>query len=146
MAAQPEATGWVERLGLQRSVVLLPNLPQARLWDLFHRAAVFVSPGAHDGTPNSLLEGMACGCFPIAGDIESLREWVVPGVNGLLFDPADPAGLSGAVCLALAHPELRASAAEYNQGMLLARASREGTMDQVDAFYSDLLEKAAKGG
>jgi hypothetical protein len=146
MAGQPEALGWVEKLGLQRCVILLPSLPQARLWDLFRRANVFVSPGAHDGTPNSLLEGMACGCFPIAGDIESLREWIVPGVNGLLIDPADPPGLAEAVRLALAHPELRKSADEYNRSMLAARASRQVVMQQVETFYEQILVRTAAGG
>ena len=33
----------------------------------------------HDGTPNTLLEGMACGCLPVAGDLDSIREWLKPG-------------------------------------------------------------------
>ena len=37
--------------------------------------------------PEAILEAMALGCFPIAGDIESVREWITPGVNGILVDP-----------------------------------------------------------
>ena len=90
MAGQPEALEWVERLKIGQQVHLLPTLPQAQLWEIFLRAEVFVSPSVHDGTPISLLEAMACGCLPVVGDIESMREWITPGVNGLLADAASP--------------------------------------------------------
>lgn len=141
MAGQAEATGWVEQLGIAENVRLLPTLPQPRLWNLFHRAQVFVSPSAHDGTPNSLLEGMACGCFPVAGDIESLREWIVAGINGLLVDPADPAVLAEAVCLALENPARRAQAASYNAGLIACRADSGKVMEQVEAFYGEIMGK-----
>jgi glycosyltransferase involved in cell wall biosynthesis len=59
--------------------------------DVFRGAQIVVSPSIHDGTPNSLLEAMACGCFPVAGDLESIREWITHGQNGLLFDANDAA-------------------------------------------------------
>ena len=49
-----------------------------------------VSPSTHDGTPNTLLEGMACGSFPIVGDLESLREWIEPGLTGSWWIPTTP--------------------------------------------------------
>lgn len=135
MAGQPEALRWVETLNLAAAVQLLPPLPQPRLWDLFHRAQVFVSPSEHDGTPNSLLEGMAAGCFPIAGEIESVREWITPGQNGLLIDPADPQDLAEAVLRALRQPELRKQAAEANRMLVTERAETSRVLDRVEAFY-----------
>jgi len=44
---------------------------------------------SHDGTPNTLLEGMACGCFPIV-EIWNLYENDCDGENGFLVDPSDP--------------------------------------------------------
>ena len=105
----------MKRLKLNTNQVrLLPYLSQHELWDLFLRSEVSVSVSAHDGTPNSLLEAMACGCFPVVGDIESLREWITPGVNGLLVDPDQPQAVAEAVLLALDLPDLRASAKERN--------------------------------
>jgi hypothetical protein len=90
LAGNAQAQAWVEQFGLQQSTHLLPKLPQPMLWSLLKRSQVFVSPSSHDGTPNSLLEAMACGSFPVVGDIESMREWIEPGVNGLLVDPHSP--------------------------------------------------------
>lgn len=135
MAGQIEALRWVRRLKLDSQVRLLPYLPQNQLWDLFFRADVSVSVSAHDGTPNSLLEAMACGCFPVAGDIESLREWITPGVNGLLVDPDKPNALAEAVLLALENAQLRANAAQINLGLVAERAEADMVQARVEEFY-----------
>lgn len=138
MAGQREALDWVARLGLQDRVTLLPHLPQEDLWELFARAEVSVSISQHDGTPNSLLEAMALGAFPIAGDIESLREWITPGVNGLLVEPGKPQALAEAILQALDSPDLRRSAAECNRQIIAERASVEVVREQVRVFYEML--------
>jgi hypothetical protein len=141
MAKQPEASAWVRRLKIGRNIRLLPYMPQARLWDLFRRSTISISVSIHDGTPNSLLEAMALGCFPVAGDIQSLREWIVPGVNGLLVEPTKPQSLAEAVLLALDDPDLRKNAAGYNERLIQERASIEVMQLQLDTFYQRLLQK-----
>ncbi len=135
MAGQAEAQNWVDVLGVGASVRLLPLLPQRQLWALFKHARVFVSPSAHDGTPNSLLEAMACGCFPIAGDIESLREWITPGANGLLVEPGNSDGLAEAILLALGSLTLRQQAAKINAGIVAQRADAGLVRSQIKDFY-----------
>lgn len=139
MAGQPEAEQWLDRLKIRKQVTLLPFVSQETLWQLFSRSQVSVSISAHDGTPNSLLEAMACGCFPIAGDIESLREWITPGVNGLLVEPSKAPGLAEAVLLAVANPDLRARAAKSNQEILLRRAEINLVRSQIQVFYQRLV-------
>ena len=90
LADNREVTRTVVELGIEQAVQLLPHVQQPELADLFRRSQVMVSPSVHDGTPNSLLEGMACGCLPVAGDLESIREWIKDGENGLLVDATDP--------------------------------------------------------
>lgn len=140
MAGQPEAIEWIERLKIGPAVHLLPTLPQAQLWELFLRADVFISPSAHDGTPNSLLEAMACGCLPIVGDIESMREWITPGINGLLVDANQAQTLAEAVLLALENPALRAEAARSNRQIITNRADVNQVRAQVVEFYQSMLQ------
>lgn len=139
MEGQPQALAWLQRLRLDRRTALLPVLPQGQLWGLFRRSFASISVTTHDGTPNTLLEAMACGSFPIAGDIESLREWIEPGVNGLLVDPGDPAELAEAVVHALDHPDLRASASEKNLALIAERAEASVVRAAIDRFYQELL-------
>jgi glycosyltransferase involved in cell wall biosynthesis len=139
MAGDPGAKSWLDVLGIAGSVDLLPRQTRAEMADLFRRSLVVVSPSFHDGTPNTLLEAMACGCYPIAGDIESLREWITPGLNGALFDPGDPQALARAVCQALGDAELRQQAADHNRQLILERAEYGQVMQQAEAFYRRLV-------
>ncbi|MBK9211025.1 MAG: glycosyltransferase family 4 protein [Anaerolineales bacterium] len=107
--------------------------------DVFRSAQIVVSPAIHDGTPNSLLEGMACGCFPIAGDLESIREWITHGQNGLLVNPNDPQAIADAILLALENKDLRRNAAGLNTNMISTRAEYGMNMKKVAGFYESLL-------
>jgi glycosyltransferase involved in cell wall biosynthesis len=142
MAGQAEALRWVEKLGIASHVRLMPALPQALLWELFQRAEVLASISQHDGTPNSVLEGMACGCFPIAGDIESLQEWITPGVNGLLVDPGDSSAVAEAILQALRDSDLRCRAAQINYGIIQERAEVGKVRKQVEEFYQKVLSRS----
>lgn len=139
MAGNAEAIRWITWLKIKKQVRLLPTLPQPQLWDLFQHAQVYVSPGQHDGTPNSFLEAMACGCFPIVGDIESLREWITNGENGLLIDPTSPEALSEAILLALDSPKLRYQAKEINTSLIKQRAEAGLVRQKIDQFYQQVV-------
>lgn len=135
MIAESQAQRWVEEFNIGGQVELLPLQSKAQMAALFQRAAVTVSPSTHDGTPNTLLEAMACGCFPVAGDLESLREWITPGVNGYLFDPADPVSLAQAVTLALENPLLRQRAAQENARRIAQRAEFHQGIQRAQDFF-----------
>jgi glycosyltransferase involved in cell wall biosynthesis len=139
MLGQSQAAEWIRRLGIDDFVRLLPALTQGEMAAAFRRAAVSVSPSEHDGTPNTLLEAMASGSFPVAGDLESVREWIQPGINGSLVDPGNPAEMSRAVVEALRKPELRASAVERNLEMVAERAEYNQVMNSASAFYQQVV-------
>jgi glycosyltransferase involved in cell wall biosynthesis len=82
---------------------------------------------------------MACGCFPVAGDLESIREWITPGVNGLLFDPGDPCSLADAILLALEQTDLRLRARQQNARLISERAEHGKVMAEAEAFYHRLV-------
>jgi glycosyltransferase involved in cell wall biosynthesis len=107
--------------------------------ELFRHAQISVSITTHDGTPNTLLEALACGCFPIAGDIEALREWIRPEVNGLLVDPSSPSALAEAILNAISQPDLRRQAREQNLEMVKERAEYWKSMQAAEEFYRRLI-------
>jgi len=140
LAGNKEAEKWIEDFEIRASTHLLPQLAQPDLWSLFKESAVFVSPSSHDGTPNTFLESIASGCFPVVGDIESLREWITNGVNGFLVNPHDPDALADAIVNALQQPALQQSAAEHNQRVIKSRASLDATLPQIKSFYAQFIE------
>jgi len=136
MQGQKEALEWVEKLGIGANVTLLPLLSQTELWAEFARATASVSISTHDGTPNSLLEAMAAGCLPICGDIDSIRDWIKPGENGLLVRQDDAQALAQAILTAIENAPLRHRAAHTNRHIIEERASLSQTRSQIFAFYS----------
>lgn len=140
MAGQPEAVDWVRRLGIEKSVRLLPFLPQQELWQLFTQARVSVSISQHDGTPNSLLEAMALGCYPVVGDIESTREWINDGENGRLVSPADVAAAARAILGALESGDQLAIAAVKNGQIIQEKANRQVIAGRVKELYDSVIK------
>lgn len=138
------AEEWVERLQISPATYLLPAVSRAEMADLFRLATVTVSPSDHDGTPNTLLESMACGAFPVAGNIESVREWLEDGVNGLLCDQRSPESLASAILRALDDSELRAKAAVHNQRLVAERAEHEKVMARAEAFYLQVMQETSQ--
>lgn len=141
MAGEAQATTWVRELGIGHAVELLPTLGPAEMAEVYRRAQVLVSPSIHDGTPNTMLEGLASGCFPIAGDLESIREWIVDGLNGVLVDPTSSQCLADAIVRALGDRDLRVAAATHNRELIATRAETRSCMEQIDAFYAAALTR-----
>lgn len=135
MAGEPQVEEWVQELDIGHAVELLPPLQNDQMAEVFRRAQVVASPSIHDGTPNSLLEGIASGCFPVAGDLESIREWITPGKNGLLFDSNDKHSIANAICTALEDKSLRNQAADLNREIIATRAEYKLNMDRAEGFY-----------
>jgi len=139
MAGHPAIENLVRALGLETAVTLLPSLPHPQMAEIYRQASILISPSVHDGTPNSLLEGMACGVFPVAGDLESIREWIDHGQNGLLYPPLQVQAMAEALYQAITVPRLRQRAREYNLKLIARRADYETCMAQAAAFYRQLL-------
>lgn len=139
MQGETQALQWIRKLQIEKSVELLGHVPHEKMGEVFRGAQIVVSPSIHDGTPNSLIEAMACGCFPIAGDLESIREWITAGQNGLLVDPNDPRAIADAILLGLEREDLRRDAAGQNAEIISARAEYETNMKRVVEFYKSIM-------
>jgi glycosyltransferase involved in cell wall biosynthesis len=141
MAGEPQAEQWIREFNISHAVELLSPVPYFEMANIFRRAQIVVSPSTHDGTPNSLLEGIACGCFPVAGDLESIREWITPNENGLLFDSTNHQSIADAIICAIENKNLREKAAGLNQEIISMRAEYESNMSKAEEFYKLVIGK-----
>ena len=144
MAGEAQAEGWVRELNVGHAVELLAPVPHFDMAYAFRRAQIVCSPSIHDGTPNTLLEGIACGCFPIAGDLESIREWITPNENGLLFDSNDPQSIANALIEAIENKNLREKAAGLNREMIASRAEYKMNMQRAEEFYAKVYRETGR--
>lgn len=141
LANDPEMENLVGSLGIQGNTFLWPRLSGAQMRALFKKSDVYVSPSIHDGTPNSLLEAMTYGCFPVVGNIESMKEWIIPGVNGLLVDSDSPSSIADGIITAITDPGLRENAKKENARIIAARAEYSRCMAMTEAFYAGVMNK-----
>jgi glycosyltransferase involved in cell wall biosynthesis len=141
MQGEAQAIQWTKELGIEGAMELLAPIPNADMSDLYRRAQILVSPSIHDGTPNTLLEGMACGCFPVAGDLESIREWITPNKNGLLFDSTNPGSIAEAIIEGIEKVNLREKAVGLNGEIISARAEYKNNMQKAEEFYKSVIGK-----
>jgi len=124
--------------------VVVPFLSQADWASLLQKAMAVVSPSVSDGTPNGMLEAMACGAIPIAGDIESIREWIEDGKNGFTFDAESVKELERKLVECLSDKTLREDCASQNREIILDRCARETVMPKIRKFYQSIINQSAK--
>ncbi len=103
--------------------------------EIFRLADSFVSPSEHDGTPNSMLEAMACGTFPVVTPLEGVQEWIVDEENGLFFEVDDSSGMAKQMIRSLQDHALREKVLAANQAIIDERASQAGSLKLLEQLY-----------
>jgi glycosyltransferase involved in cell wall biosynthesis len=97
----------VARLGLGGRVRLLGAVPRDQVLDVFAAADASVLSSSWENFPHSVVESLAVGTPVIATRAGGVAEVVEDGVNGLLVDVGDVAGLAAAIQRYFADEPLR---------------------------------------
>jgi glycosyltransferase involved in cell wall biosynthesis len=106
--------------------------------DLYRRAAVVISVPSSDGTPQSVLEAMACGAAPVISDLPSLRGWVRHEREGLVVPVGDSAALAGAILRLLDDKALSGSIRAAAAHQVQQRADSRLWMERYEQIYQQL--------
>jgi glycosyltransferase involved in cell wall biosynthesis len=122
-------------------VKIITSISVKEMVHLLQIATVSVSPMTSDGIPISMLEAMACGAFPVMSNLESIREWISHGINGLLFDPDNPDDLASCLEEALDNVSLRQRAQNMNSKLIIERADYNKIMPQIRELYQMVSHK-----
>jgi glycosyltransferase involved in cell wall biosynthesis len=101
-------------------------------------ADLLLFPSLTEGSPNVVLEAMACGCAVVAGDVPACRELIESGTHGWLCRPRDVEGLAQAVVGALADHSARRECANAARDRVAARHA----MQAVVPCWRELFEVA----
>lgn len=109
---------------------------------LFASARISLASSISDGTPNSMLESMVMGAFPIQSDTVSTAEWITNGVNGFIAPPEDVDAYVTALKLALTDNDLIDRAAEHNYAMLKDRIDYSIIQPKVINAYEKVFATA----
>lgn len=73
---------------------------------LYHAADCLLLTSDHEGTPNVVMEAMACGLPVVATNVGGVADLVKDGETGFLFEPGDAAGAVSSIARLAREPDL----------------------------------------
>jgi glycosyltransferase involved in cell wall biosynthesis len=137
------AAEYVSRItGLQ--ITILPHSDHDESIKLMGRARIAIGVSVTDGTPNSMLEAMVMGAFPIQSDTISTAEWITHGENGFLVPAEDPDAIESAIRRALTDDALVEHAAKINACLTKERLDKSVLHPQIIALYQKVVAQAKR--
>lgn len=131
-----------EEMGISKRLTIIPGLSpdDPRLQAILHEADVFILPSIHEPFGIVVLEAWAAGLPVIASNAGGIKDFVVDGRNGMLFEPEDAEALDCAYQQLMQTLDLRTR--------LIARASEdvkdyswEAISSRLIGIYEDLLKE-----
>lgn len=111
---------------------VVPQAEDAELRELYRSSSLLLIPSRREGLPITMLEGMACGCPPLAAANSGMLDAVEPGENGWLEVSFDPERWGARILALLGQPER------------LERASR-GAAQTAESFRIETVARAVRG-
>lgn len=99
---------YAEKLGLDGQAIFVGSFTsRAELAQIMAETDIFVLSSLLEGQPLAVVEAMAYGCPIVTTAVGGIPELIEDGVNGLLCQPQDAAGLADKICTLIADPVLR---------------------------------------
>lgn len=124
---------------VQNKCITHGMIPQTELIKLMKKSRLMLAPSLSDGTPNVMLEAMACGALPIMHPLDSIKEWIDDGENGLLAHALYPDKILGAIKRGLEDDQLCRKALKINGRMSAQRTDGKKNKIKIRQQYERLL-------
>jgi glycosyltransferase involved in cell wall biosynthesis len=124
------------------------RLPRERVLEILADARVMLAPSLTDGIPNTMMEAMALGAFPIISPLATTLPVVMDETNVLFARNLYPEEIAEALVRAMNDDDLIDAAAEANVERVTKLADRKKVRARVIEFYQavgDLTRRNATG-
>lgn len=115
-------------------------VPYEEVLKLFAQSKISISATTVDGTPNFIAESFCMGAFPIHSNIDSVREWIEDGKNGLLFKIDDIDLLKKHIIRAIKDDQLTRRANKIN----LKIAKERLNLSKNKVIFRNYIERITK--
>jgi len=137
-----EIVSLAESLGVNNRFTLIPGLPpeNPRLTAALHEADVFILPSLHEPFGIVALEAWASGIPVIASSAGGLKDFIINGKNGMLFQPGDLEALLNAYTELDRNPELRRAVVERGR-QDVRHYGWPALTEQLIQIYKDLIDE-----
>jgi glycosyltransferase involved in cell wall biosynthesis len=128
VACDPGRLRWVE-----------PNQSPEAMAQLFSLAEVFVSAPPSDLLSLTILEGMACGCFPVLSELTAYAKHTADPRRAIRVDTSSPERLASALIEALENEALRENAALLNCQAMRREEDATINMQKMEGVYEEAI-------
>jgi len=130
----------VQDAGLQERVIFFGPVPREQMPYVLSQYDVLIFPSTGpEALPRMVQEGMAAGLVVIGTTTGGTGEILVDGVNGLVFDAGDAAGLAAQIAKLAAEPKLRQNLAETGRQIIIEQFTLERMVDQIETYLQEVL-------
>lgn len=137
-----ELIPYLDEKGLTRweNVQVLEHVPHSEVMRLMGSALLYIGNCISDGMPNTLLESIVMGAFPIQSNPGGASaEIIVNEVNGfLLKDPENSLEIKSLIQKSLTDPDFMKKATAYNTQYILPKLERKYIKDIVVEKYNQV--------
>jgi len=140
--AHPSVISYINTNQLPFTYYSRHELPQEEVLILMGKSIIYVGNSISDGIPNTLLEAMAMGAFPIQSNPGSAtEELITQGKNGFLIEqPEDIDAISKDIIKALEDADLREKAHIANKQIALDYLDYHKNQQKIIALYQNIKD------
>ena len=125
-------------LGLDADVHFMGYLPAASVWALMKKASVFVSLSAYEGSPNTVMEAMRCGCPLVLSDIPAHRE-ILDESCALFVKPSNIQQTADTILQALRNGD-----ASKRRALTAKQKTQDWTIAEMARKYDNVYKEVVK--
>ena len=126
----------IQDLHLEHQVIMVGH--QVNIEQLYRACTLTVLPSDYEGTPNVVIESMACGIPAVVSDVTGNREAIVEGEGGLLFTAGSPPALADVLARLLKDAEKLASMRESARAASVNRYGMSRMLEDMASAYRSL--------
>ncbi len=126
-------------------ITLLGHVPREKVAPTLRTCSVYCLPSFGEPFGMSALEAMSCGKPVVVTNKGGLND-LVREQGGLKVSPGDPHGLAAALERILRSPKLQREMGHYNRQLVLREYAWDRILDQLEAIYHELTERAHYAG
>jgi len=134
-SATPKFVEYLEESPIKEITELKNEMNHKEMINLTSTALISITNNLSDGLPNSFIESMACGAFPIQSNTSMADEWIEPGITGMLIEPNDVEGISRTIQYVLQNKHMIDAAAEKNRLKFEKAFNKNKILKDMDYLY-----------
>ncbi|MBK8654059.1 MAG: glycosyltransferase family 4 protein [Haliscomenobacter sp.] len=141
----PEARNLQKRiaeLGLGDRIELTGVLPIGEVFHHLEQSFALVLPSFHESQGIVLMEANLAGKPTLGANVPGINEMILPGKNGYLFPPGDPAAMAEAINALFSQPRKAAELGAWGRNWVISQYSWKKIAREVESVYTRLTDSA----